>query len=112
MPKINRFIQQNLISGLKNVPVVALLGPRQVGKTPLALETANQVNQGKVKYLNLKLDADLNKLSDSESYLRRHEGQLLIIDEVQRNPELFKVRRGLSDVRKKGRERKPGNFCY
>jgi len=45
-------------------------------------------------YLDLKLDSDLSKLEDTEGYLRRFTKQLLIIDEVQRKPDLFRVLRG------------------
>ncbi|SEA31765.1 hypothetical protein SAMN05192529_11399 [Arachidicoccus rhizosphaerae] len=91
---INRNIKTGLLNALRNMPVVALLGPRQVGKTTLALEIAEQIEDKKSSYLNLEMDSDLNKLQDPESYLRRQENRLLIIDEVQRKPELFKVLRG------------------
>ena len=86
------------------MPVVALLGPRQVGKTTLALQINLEV-QKKHAYLDLELDSDLAKLADAESYLRRFEGKLLIIDEVQRRPELFRILRGLVDIRKRAGER-------
>jgi len=51
----------------------------------------------------------LAKLSDAEAYLRRFENKLLIIDEVQRQPDLFRLLRGLVDVRKRAGE-KTGQF--
>lgn len=101
---IDRNITDKLISSLKNVPVVALLGPRQVGKTTLALQIAEYAFGKESAYLDLELDTDLNKLNDPESYLRRFENQLLIIDEVQRKPDLFRVLRGLVDIRKRAGE--------
>lgn len=56
-------------------------------------------------YLDLELDSVLAKLTDDEAYLRRVENMLLIIDEVQRQPELFRVLRGLVDIRKRGGEK-------
>lgn len=106
---ITRELKNKLVNAIENVPVVALLGPRQVGKTTLALQIAEQVLNKKSAYLDLELDTDLNKLDDPESYLRRFENQLLIIDEVQRKPDLFRVLRGLIDIRKRNGER-AGHF--
>ncbi len=90
------------------MPVVALLGARQVGKTTLALEIAKVVGKESA-YLDLELDSGLNKLSDAEAYLRRFENKLLIIDEIQRQPDLFRLLRGLVDARKRAGE-KAGQF--
>lgn len=101
---IDRILKYKLLNGLKNSPVVALLGPRQVGKTTLALQITEQLLNKKSAYLDLELDTDLNKLDDAEAYLRRFQNQLLIIDEVQRKPDLFRVLRGLIDIRKRAGE--------
>lgn len=98
---LRRFLERQLINALHNMPVVALLGPRQVGKTTLALEIARHGFVKKTFYLDLELDTDLSKLDDPESYLKQYEGQLLIIDEVQRKPDLFRILRGLVDQRKR-----------
>ncbi len=91
------------------MPVVALLGPRQVGKTTLALKIAEDKNDKKTSYLDLELDTDLAKLNEAELYLRQFSNQLLIIDEVQRQPDLFPLLRGLVDIRKRAGE-KSGQF--
>jgi predicted AAA+ superfamily ATPase len=101
---LQRNIAEKLIQSLKTMPVVALLGPRQVGKTTLALYIASQVSK-QTKYLDLESDADYNKLTDAESYLKRFDDTLLIIDEVQRKPDLFRVLRGIIDERKRRGER-------
>jgi uncharacterized protein len=106
---IPRLIEENLLRALRNMPVVALLGPRQVGKTTLAWQIAQQAIAKNSSYLDLELDTDLAKLEDAEGYLRRFEGQLLIIDEVQRLPDLFRTLRGLVDIRKRSGE-KTGQF--
>lgn len=101
---IRRALQQKLIKALQNMPVVALLGSRQVGKTTLALAISSLVGK-ETAYLDLELDSDLAKLSDAEAYLRRFDNKLLIIDEVQRQPDLFRLLRSLVDIRKRAGER-------
>lgn len=88
---ILRDLERKLVNALANRPVVALVGPRQSGKTTLALQIAQKIKSKKSSYLDLKLDSDLSKLEDMEGYLRRFAGQLLIIDEVQRKPDLFQT---------------------
>jgi predicted AAA+ superfamily ATPase len=75
-------------------PAVALLGPRQVGKTTLALAVARQ--QPHV-YLDLESERDRHKLSQAELYLQSHLDKLVILDEVHRAPGLFPLLRGLID---------------
>jgi len=87
-------------------PAVGLLGPRQVGKTTLALEIAQQ--QPSV-YLDLESPTDRAKLAEPELYLNAQNEKLVILDEIQRVPELFPVLRGIID---KGRRasRRAGQF--
>ena len=84
----------SLLTALDEMPAVALLGPRQAGKTTLALEVARQ---RAAIYLDLESDADQAKLADPELYLRHHEDKLVILDEVHRKPHLFRLLRGLID---------------
>lgn len=84
-----------LTSALAEVPAVALLGPRQVGKTTLALKLAKK--QPAV-YLDLESEADRTKLSEPELYLAQHADKLVILDEIQRTPQLFRRLRGLIDA--------------
>ncbi|TVQ95127.1 MAG: ATP-binding protein, partial [Bacteroidetes bacterium] len=106
MIKRERFI--HLLKAIKSMPVVALIGPRQVGKTTLALEVSKKLDKP-VTYIDLESDADFNKLTDAETYLKRFSGQLLIIDEVQRKPDLFRLLRVVVDERKRNGER-TGHF--
>lgn len=101
---IERACQKKLLQALQVMPVVALLGPRQVGKTTLAMAIAETMGKP-VTYLDLELDSDFNKLSDPEAYLSRFSNELLIIDEVQRKPDLFRTLRALVDMRKQAGER-------
>lgn len=91
---IPRLIQPKLLEALAYSPAVALLGPRQVGKTTLALEVGNSLN---AIYLDLESVQDLAKLSQPELYLQDHQDRLVIIDEIHRLPGLFPVLRGLID---------------
>lgn len=91
---------------LEQFPAVALLGPRQVGKTTLALAIAERTG---AVYLDLEHPADLAKLADPADYLARHADKLVILDEIHRVPELFAVLRSLIDERKR-RGRQAGHF--
>lgn len=79
---------------LDSSPAVALLGPRQVGKTTLALDIAGRRPS---VYLDLESDADRAKLAEPELYLSRFDDKLVILDEVHRLPNLFQNLRGLID---------------
>lgn len=79
---------------LRHSPAVVLLGPRQAGKTTLALEIGEQ--QPSV-YLDLEDADDRAKLSNPTRYFADHESELVILDEVQRTPELFQQLRGVID---------------
>ncbi|MBV1686378.1 ATP-binding protein [Novosphingobium sp. G106] len=97
---IERRIRSELVDRLDQAPAVALLGPRQVGKTTLAREIGDTRSS---LYLDLESDADRAKLSDPELYLESHEDKLVILDEVHRLPGLFQNLRGLIDRgRRKG----------
>lgn len=89
-----RFHQSHARDLLSQFPAVALLGPRQVGKTTLAREIGDA--QGAL-YLDLEHPADLAKLADSADYLARHQDKLVILDEIHRLPEVFPVLRSLID---------------
>jgi hypothetical protein len=99
---IPRRLVSALASALSEAPAVALLGPRQVGKTTLALELAHT---RPVVYLDLESEADRAKLSEPELYLAQHADKLVILDEIQRTPQLFRSLRGLIDA---GRRRGQG----
>ena len=85
---------------------MALLGPRQVGKTTLA----HQIADGRPSiYLDLESTADRARLAHPQAYLDAHEDELVILDEVHRAPELFRELRGVID-RGRRRGRAAGRF--
>ena len=103
---LQRHVTHQIISDLEYFPVVGIVGPRQAGKTTLAKMVVKQTKlQHESIYLDLELDADRRKLSDAETYLKYHQDKCVVIDEVQRMPELFPLLRALVDM-----ERRPGRF--
>ncbi|MDE0287809.1 MAG: ATP-binding protein [bacterium] len=103
---IARRLHERLQYLLAEYPAVALIGPRQAGKTTLAMEIAEVVDS---VYLDLESPADLVRLSDPELYLADHEDRLVVLDEVHRLPGLFQSLRGLID-RGRRRGRRSGRF--
>ncbi len=83
-----------------------MTGPRQVGKTTLALVFAEDSG---ALYLDLETRADRAKLADPDLFLRSYEDRLVILDEVYRVPDLFSELRGLID-RGRRRGRRTGRF--
>ncbi|MXZ81059.1 MAG: ATP-binding protein [Gammaproteobacteria bacterium] len=101
-----RELTQKIIRSLSHNPAVAILGPRQIGKTTLAHEIAK--SQPSI-YLDLENPGDFQKLKDPVHYLGLHADKLVILDEVQRYPDLFMSLRGIIDTRRhEGR----GNGCF
>jgi len=100
---ISRRIAPMVGALLEQSPAVVLSGPRQVGKTTLALEIADSRPS---TYLDLESEADRARLSEAELYLADHADELLILDEIQRLPGLFEALRGVID---RGRREGKGN---
>ncbi len=97
----SRKIIGNLQEDLRQYPAVALLGPRQAGKTTAALEIAHQTQS---VYLDLESEQDRAKLASPELYLAERTDKLVVLDEVHRAPGLFPILRGLIDkARRAGR---------
>jgi uncharacterized protein len=100
---IHRLIENNLRKALARSPSVAILGPRQCGKST----TARQFLIGDVPsvYLDLQDRVDRNKLGEPELFFDRHRDKLICLDEIQQLPEFFSVLRSEID-----KERRPGRF--
>lgn len=94
----NKYLQ-SIHSSLRQFPIVALLGPRQCGKTTLAREVANTqtaARLSRLNYFDLEDSEDLARLEDPKLALSSLSG-LVVIDEIQRMPGLFKTLRVLAD---------------
>jgi predicted AAA+ superfamily ATPase len=83
---LDRRLYAEVTDRLENIPAVAILGPRQAGKTTLILKLADQRPS---LYLDLKLDTDRAKLDDPAPCLLEHSDKLIVLDEIHRVPELF-----------------------
>lgn len=100
---IARISEKEVKDLLKGFPCVAMIGPRQVGKTTLAKKIRKDYTDS--LYLDLEFQKDFIKLDDAETFLRHFDNRLVIIDEVQRKRDLFPILRALIDEK-----RKPGRF--
>ena len=98
----SRNLLPRLADEIQHSPAVAILGPRQVGKTTLALEAAQSIPS---IYLDLESERDRAKLAQPELYLVDHQDKLVILDEVHRAPGLFPVLRGLIDQARRSGKR-------
>ena len=97
---LRRRLEGQVKADLASQPAVALLGPRQVGKTTLAHLLADDRPS---LYLDLQDPADRDKLADPALYLQAHADKLVVLDEIQNAPDLFSILRGLIDRgRRKG----------
>jgi hypothetical protein len=97
---IDRLLFEKLKNSLSVFPAVAILGPRQVGKTTLAFELTKNFKNNPI-YLDLEKPSDRAKLNNPEHYLSMHQDHLVVLDEIQRAPGIFEVLRGIIDERKR-----------
>lgn len=105
---IKRYLEEKIHSALAINPSVALIGPRQVGKTTLAIKIAETFPS---VYLDLENRLDIQKAQDIEAFHNANTGKLIILDEVQRLPHIFAPIRGIIDQqRRKGK--RVGQFLF
>lgn len=100
---VPRFLEEHVRSALRQVPAVAILGPRQCGKTTLARCLIG--NYPEVLYLDLERPSDVARLADPEALFAVNADRMICIDEIQRVPELFPVMRHAIDT-----DRRSGRF--
>lgn len=93
---------------LSRNPGVVLTGMRQVGKTTLAMEIAEERGAA---YLDLERPRDRARLADVEAYCERNAGRQIVFDEIQRVPGLFEALRGIIDRRRR-EGRRTGRFLF
>jgi predicted AAA+ superfamily ATPase len=100
-----RQVDQTLRQYLQEFSAVAILGPRQAGKTTLAHQIAESpsVTAGRppALYLDLETPTDIAQLTDPSAFFAAHADRLVVLDEVQRMPGLFAVLRGVIDQRRR-----------
>ncbi|MFC2080503.1 ATP-binding protein [Bacteroidota bacterium] len=101
---IKRKLSSRILKLLQHFPAVALIGPRQVGKTTLAKLLQEQFSK-KSTYLDLERYEDLAKLENPSFYLENLDDECIILDEIQKLPEIFPELRSLID-----RNRVAGRF--
>ncbi len=94
---IDRQLAPIVEKSLAHFPVCAIVGSRQVGKTTLARNLVETLAPGNSVHLDLENPQDLNRLSEPQLYLEMQRGKLVVIDEIQRKPDLFPLLRYLSD---------------
>ena len=94
---IERYLADTIKRRLQNNPAVAILGPRQCGKTTLAGQIVKSFKQS--VYLDLENPGDLAKLDDPLAFFSLHNNDLVCLDEIQRAPELFTTLRSIIDTR-------------
>lgn len=91
---LKRRIGAEITALLEQMPAVILTGPRQAGKTTLALEIAES---RPAVYLDLESEADRSRLAEPELYLADHRDELVVLDEIQRTPGILEALRGEID---------------
>lgn len=84
---------------LQDFPAVAVLGPRQCGKSTLAKKIIR--NRSDAVYLDLESPGDLAKLQAPELFFNEHHDKLICLDEIQRLPEIFAPLRSIIDKRQR-----------
>ena len=98
---IRRRLENRIKEALTKNASIALMGPRQIGKTTIALDV---VDATPALYLDLESRLDLEKVRDIRAVYEANKDRLIVLDEVQRIPELFTELRGIID-----QERRRGN---
>lgn len=99
---VSRSIEKKLNKALTRSPAIAILGPRQCGKSTTAKVLLERIPS---VYLDLQDRVDRNKLSEPELFFDAYRDKLICLDEIQRLPEFFSVLRSEID-----KDRRPGRF--
>jgi predicted AAA+ superfamily ATPase len=106
---IERRLEQKIRQTLKRSPSVALLGPRQVGKTTLAFRISETTP---AVYLDLEDRLDLQKVRDIQLFHAENREKLIILDEIQRLPEIFTPLRSIIDKERRKGNRQGSSFFW
>ena len=99
---VPRSLAANIRTCLDEFPAVAILGPRQCGKSTLARKILQ--NMADAVHLDLERPSDLRKLTEPELFLKQYRKQTVCLDEIQRRPDIFPILRSEIDAdRRNGR---------
>lgn len=96
---IPRTVTETILKNLTVFPSANIIGPRQVGKTTLARFLQTRLNKDSI-YLDLQDEQDFDKLAAPGLFLREHTDKCVVIDEIQRMPQLYGQLRSLIDVQR------------
>jgi predicted AAA+ superfamily ATPase len=94
---VKRHLHDKIKEHLKSFPAIAILGPRQAGKSTLAKQIVQE--SGEAVYLDLERQSEIQKLSEPEMYFELHRDKLICLDEIQRISEIFSLLRSVIDER-------------
>jgi predicted AAA+ superfamily ATPase len=95
---LKRKLHQIVLERLDDFPAVAILGPRQCGKTTLAKALSTEIKNS--IYLDLEKPSDLNKLREPELFFDMNREKFVCLDEIQRAPEIFSIMRSIIDEKR------------
>lgn len=101
---LKRYRYKDCIDNIQYFPVLGIVGPRQVGKTTLSKQLIQSMDKEAV-YIDLENPADEAKLTDPQLFFEANQDKCIILDEIQRKPELFPILRSMVDM-----HRVPGRF--
>ncbi|HFE65589.1 MAG TPA: ATP-binding protein [Caldithrix sp.] len=93
---VERQLESRILKLAEHFPAIAILGPRQAGKTTLAKMLYPKISKP-ANYLDLENPSDVARLQNPLSYFSTNKKNCIIIDEIQRQPELFPVLRSVID---------------
>lgn len=95
---LTRFIEHEVKEHMLDFPVIALLGPRQCGKSTMAKQLLLSIE--KSTYIDLEKPSDLRKLNDPEFFFSQIQDHVICLDEIQLKPDLFSVLRSIIDEKR------------
>ena len=102
MKLIKRLLETDVLNDLETFPAVAILGPRQCGKSTLAKLIGERFPQ--FLYLDLEKPKDFQKLQHSDLFFSAHKENIICLDEIQLMPDLFSILRSeIDEYRKNSR---------
>ncbi len=94
---IHRLIEASIRKYSNKIPVIAIIGARQVGKTTLAKMLLADKNKNEVVFLDLEKSSDRQVIAETEDFLNMNKGKTICIDEIQIQPSIYSELRNFVD---------------